>query len=41
MIDTNDASVSPWVRTLIFWDMYENAELQLIQQFLPKDIDVI
>jgi FkbM family methyltransferase len=40
-IDTNDASVSPWVRTLVFWDIYETAELRLIQRYLPKNMDVI
>jgi len=40
-IDTNDPWITPWVRTLIFWDMYETAELRLIERYLPKDIDVI
>jgi FkbM family methyltransferase len=41
VIDTNDASISPWVRALVFWDMYESAELRLIERYLPKNIDVI
>jgi FkbM family methyltransferase len=40
-IDTNDPSVTPWVRSLVFWDLYESAELRLIQRHMPKDLDVI
>jgi FkbM family methyltransferase len=40
-IDTNDAAISPWVRTLVFWDMYETAELRLIQRYLPENMDVL
>lgn len=41
LIDTNDVSISSWVRALIFWNMYETAELRLVRRHLPRDIDVI
>ena len=41
VIDTNDFAVSAWVRTLVFWGIYETAELRLIERHLPRDIDVI
>jgi FkbM family methyltransferase len=41
IIDTNDASITPWVRTLIFWRMYESAELRFVERHLKQNIDVI
>jgi len=33
--------VLPWVKNLIFWGMYESAELRLIDRHLPNDVSVI
>ena len=40
-IDTNNPAVTPWVRTLVYWDMYETAELRFVQRYLPSDLDVV
>ena len=41
VIDANDQVFSPWVRSMIFWGLYESAELQLINRYLPATLDVV
>jgi FkbM family methyltransferase len=41
VIDTNDPSVTPWVRSLIFWGFYERPERQFVKKYITNKYDVI
>lgn len=41
VIDTSCALVNPEVKALLFWRLYESAEMRFVNQYLRRDLDVI
>jgi len=41
MIDTSSPLVTPTIKAMIFWRLYENAEITLVRRFLRRDLDIV
>lgn len=41
LVDTSSRLVTPKIKAMLFWRIYESAEIRFIQQYLRPDLDVI
>ena len=41
VIDTSSDIVTPKVKAMLFWRIYESAEIRFVRQYLNRDLDVI
>ena len=41
IVNTNNQLVTPYIKSLIFWGLYEKSEAKSVLKYLDKDMDVI
>lgn len=40
-VNTAHPAIKPVVKAMLFWNMYESAEIRFVQRYLQRDVDVV